>query len=170
MACVLFSLDIDLKWWELQRCVLNRVRKNIYHEGFLGERAEGWTGLVLTCDGWYKPVGKERWKIPARQGLSPHCFAYKLHKLFVSLLGKLCTHVYNLVKESALAMMLLNTQVHSGGYGNSTVLLLKIIFLSDLPRRKTPFSTYRIKKRPALSCPQRLVWHHSCPPRTRSQQ
>lgn len=53
-------------------------------------------------------------------------------------MGKLCTHVYNLVKESAIAMTLLNTHTHthSSGHSNSRVLLefdvLKFSFLSNL--------------------------------------
>lgn len=81
-------------------------------------------------------LGDEHWKILAHQGLSSHCFAYKLHELFVHFLGKLCTHVYNLVKESAIAMTLLDTHIHSGGHSNSRVPLkfdvLKFSSLSNL--------------------------------------
>lgn len=69
-------------------------------------------------------VGTARWRKntekswPIKQGLGSSCFAYKLHNFLVPLLGKLCTHVCHLVKESALTMTLLNTNVHNGGHGN----------------------------------------------------
>lgn len=55
----------------------------------------------------------------AHQGLNSHYFAHKLHNFLVCLLGKLCPHVYNLVKESAFTVTLLNMRVHNGGHSNS---------------------------------------------------
>ena len=55
----------------------------------------------------------------AHQGLNSYYFAQKLHNFLVCSLGKLCTRVYNLVKESAFTMTLLNMGVHNGGHSNS---------------------------------------------------
>lgn len=78
-------------------------------------------------------------KDPSPPGLSSRCFVYKLHKPFVRLLGKLCTHVYNLVKESATAVTLSNTHMHSGGHSNSRVPLeldvLNLFSQKMYPRR-----------------------------------
>lgn len=74
---------------------------------------------------------------PIERGLTSRCFAHKLHNLLVRLLGKLCTRVYNLVKDSALTMTLLSTHSHNGSHSNSRAPLevdvIKFGLLSNLP-------------------------------------
>lgn len=95
-------------------------------------------------------------------------------------MGKLCTHVYNLVKESAIAMTLLNTHIHSGGHSNSRVPVkfdvLKFIFLSNSSKeghedsKQDASFPFIGEKESSQILFIKVGANHSCPPGRQSQQ